>query len=160
MLEAIFTMMNMTAQEWRWGWCGASQMCSGVMWLGLRAPSRHCKRLSYCLLSSHSSLLGRDGPGGFFYYIVHLEQEVTLSQSCCNRSRLNIFQYVLIWSSFKMDGWKWKASLKSVSNGSWKCSFHHFHWWNWFLMLANEVKAMRAKPPDVLKPSFLFRCRV
>lgn len=43
-------------------------------------------------------------------------------------------QYIFIRSGFKVDGWKWEISCEPFPNGSWKCPFHYFHWWNWFFM--------------------------
>ena len=52
-----------------------------------------------------------------------------------------LLQCLFFRPGFKVDGWKWKVSFKSFSNGSGECSFHHLHWWNRLLMWpARRVK--------------------
>ena len=52
-----------------------------------------------------------------------------------------LLQCLFFRPGFKVDGWKWKVSFKSFSNGSGECSIHHLHWWNRLLMWpARRVK--------------------
>uniref|UniRef100_A0A6N2LJP9 Secreted protein n=1 Tax=Salix viminalis TaxID=40686 RepID=A0A6N2LJP9_SALVM len=46
-----------------------------MMWLVLRVLSRLCKKLLFCPSSSLSFLQVRDGLGGLFFYMGHLELE-------------------------------------------------------------------------------------